>query len=366
MSELAEVIQQAEEKFTAVAPERMAYAKEAGFAVQVLENNSYLAKAARECPQSLKRAVVNIAAIGLTLNPAEKYAYLIPRNVKVGHNQWQTKVFLEPSYMGLCKLATDSGVIEWIQARAVYRNDNFVDKGLGELPEHTFNAFKERGDFVGVYCTAKLKSGDYLSEIMTEEEINAIRDKSESWKKNKSGPWADFYLEQAKKTVVRRAYKMWPRSDGMERLAQAVDLSNENEGFEQIVSAPEVKDFTGWQKTYFDQLIENNDALGMYVFKQSMCGNDASGSGASVFISLTNSFPKGEKGKYQTLVNELTKQGENQYQDISSTLEAYASNGDDLGLNETLDDLSQEVIDYIAETGSDDLRMFIKEIREAA
>lgn len=274
-NQIVEMISQAGAKFVDIAPEMNAI-KEQGFAMQCLNNNDYLMKAALSNPDSLKRAVINVASIGLSLNPAEKLAYLIPRSVKDSNKQWQTKIFLEPSYMGLCKLATDSGTIEWIQAKPVYSNDDFIDNGAGERPTHKYQAFKDRGEFQGVFCVAKLKSGDYLVEIMSAEEVNDIRGRSESFKKN-YGPWISDYIEQAKKTVVRRAYKMWPRSSGMDRLAMAVDMSNENEGFEPIQSAPSITKASAEQKSYFDKLIETNDSLGMYILRDSIIGSDLSG-----------------------------------------------------------------------------------------
>jgi len=365
---IATIIKESEDKFASVAPENMTYAKEAGFALQTLDNNSYLKQVAEGNLKSLQRAVINIAAIGLTLNPAEKLAYLIPRSVKAGQNQWESRVFLEPSYMGLCKLATDSGVIEWIQAKPVYENDDFIDNGVGEKPTHKYQAFKERGAFVGVYCVAKLSGEreEYLTEIMTEEQVNDIRGRSEQWKKSQSGPWKTDYLEQAKKTVVRRAYKMWPRSNGMERLAAAVDLSNENEGFEPMQTSPEIHQCTGEQKAYFDQLIEKNDCIKMYVLWKTMTGGNGEGAGVSVWSSLTNSFKKGEKGKYNQIVSDLINNGESKLTDYLNGLEELAASGDDAGLNELLGELPQEAIDHISEICSEDLRLFIKEIREAA
>lgn len=361
---IVQVIDETQDRFSKFCPEWINFEKEKSFAIQHLANNDYLKNAALQNTQSLQRAVVNVAAIGLSLNPAEKLAYLIPRNVKVGNNQWETRVFLEPSYVGLCKLATDSGVIEWIQARPVYENDAFIDNGVGEKPTHEYQAFKPRGEFVGVYCCAKLKTGDYLTEIMDAEAVYSIRERSESWKRSKSGPWATDFIEQARKTVVRRAYKMWPRSDGMDRLHHAIDLSNENEGFEPIVSSPALGQYTAQQKAYFDGLIEKNDALGMFVFQDSLCGSDASSPGASVYISLTHSFPKGEKGKYRQLVEMLVESGRAQFNDYLPSFEAMTQNDDVDGVRELLAELSQEAQDHILKKCSPDTASYIRSVLE--
>lgn len=201
-----------------------AFKREAGFAMQIIAGNNFLEKVAINNRQSLVDAVINIGAIGISLNPAEKEAYLVPRN---------GQVCLDISYVGLMRLATDTGQVEWVQADLVYEADHFRMVGLDKQPEHHFNAFdKSRGEPVGVYATAKLASGDYLTETMTAEEINAIRDKSQGHiafisGKARSSIWNDHWGEMAKKTVVKRASKYWPKS---ERLDQAIYHLNTDAG----------------------------------------------------------------------------------------------------------------------------------------
>ncbi len=78
------------------------YDTEAMFAMQIINKNSYLMGIANSNPASLRDAVINIASIGLSLNPATKYAYLVPR---------EKAACLDISYIGLIKLATDTGSI---------------------------------------------------------------------------------------------------------------------------------------------------------------------------------------------------------------------------------------------------------------
>lgn len=357
-NEITQIIDLTEERFKQVAPKTISYEAEKGFAMQILTNNPYLMKVAMENRASLAQAVTNVAAIGLSLNPAEKQAYLLPRSVKEG-NKWVSKVFLEPSYMGLCKLATDSGAIVWVQANCVYGHDSFADNGPGERPTHSYNAFsKDRGEFVGVYCVAKTKDGDFLTTLMTAEDINSVMERSESVKKYRQnnnqgfgGPWITDFKEMAKKTVVRLAFKMWPRSTGDERMAQAVHLSNENEGFEPIVTSPEIREFTADQKAYFDQLITSNDAIGMYVFSE--------GIERGVFTNLYHSFPKGEKGKFQQIVDGLFREGKAQFNDYAN--EINGANGDDLRVIELASELDDAALALMESKLSDEALAIIRE-----
>lgn len=194
------------------------FARESSFALQILQDSSFLAEAAMANQDSIKRAILNVAAIGLTLSPVHKLAYLVPR---------KKKVCLEISYRGFVQLATDIGAIKWAHAEVVCENDRFELRGIGKEPLHAFNPFDSaRGEVVGAYCVAKTHDGDFLTTVMSAEEIISIRDRSESFKSN-SGPWVTDRNEMIKKTVIRRAYKSWPMTDGRKRFDVAVDVTND-------------------------------------------------------------------------------------------------------------------------------------------
>lgn len=348
---VSDAVDAAQEKFQKIAPRGIDFTAERSFAVQLLHNNDYLKRAAQENPLSLQAAIINVAAIGLSLNPAKKQAYLIPRNVKHG-DRWITKVFLEPSYMGLVDIATMSGSIKWVQACLVHANDTYIDNGPGEKPAHTYEAFKPRGDVVGVYCVAKTADGDFLTATMAIDEVHAVRDRSESWKRNKSGPWATDFGEQAKKTVIRRAFKTWPKTETLDRMAAAVQISNDNEGFEPILSSPPLGQYTAEQKGYFDQLITKSDALGMFLFVQSI--------DETTFTNLYHSFEKGQKGKYQNIIDKLNQEGAALMRDIVDTINEHALSGNDLGVRENIETASDAEKAYILDHVCDEAAAIIR------
>jgi len=312
-NDLAEIIDSTEVRFEKIAPKGLSFTAEQAFAIQHLNNNAYLKKAAMENPDSLKFAMINVGAVGLSLNPAEHLAYLIPRNVKVSSNpdRYQTRVFYDPGYQGLIRLATNSGSIEWCQAQLVYFDDEFMPQAPGERPFHKYDPFEEdRGIFKGVYCVAKTHGGDYLVTTMSVLEIVEIMNRSEAYKKG-FGPWKTDKLEMTKKAVIRRAFKTWPRSNQTSTMAQAVQLSNENEGFAPIpTTAPELTQFTANEKELFDQMITGDDALGMYILSQT--------TSAQVMASLHNSFEKGSIVKYKAIVNDMLDQGRSMFCDYQN------------------------------------------------
>lgn len=193
----------------------VSYKKEAIFAMQAIERNDSLMKSSR---QSIRDAVINVASIGLSLNPALQLAYLLPRD---------GICCLDISYRGLLKLATDSGSIRYATAEVVRSHDHFVWKSRFELPDHEYSPFasdEERGPIIGVYAAAKTHDGEWLVEPMSREEIERVKAAS---KAKRQPAWDQWYGEMAKKAAIKRAQKTWPRT---ERLAKAVHVLNEHEG----------------------------------------------------------------------------------------------------------------------------------------
>ena len=172
--------------------------REMAFAVQALEANSFLAGVAERNPKSLMKAIMNIALTGISLNPVQKHAYLVPR----GGN-----VCLDFSYRGLSQLAIDAGAVLDINTQIVYERD-FFDYQQGTTPSITHKpAWGDRGSIEGVYSAALLQGGTYHIESMSLSEIEAIKRRAPSGNK---GPWVTDFGEMARKTVIKRLFKYLP------------------------------------------------------------------------------------------------------------------------------------------------------------
>jgi recombination protein RecT len=198
--------------------------REAEFAIQALTASDYAMKIATGNRQSVINAVSNIAAIGISLNPAKKQAYLVPRD---------GRICLDISYMGLMDLAMQSGSIRWAQCALVHAADDFALNGLDKQPTHKFNPFsKDRGELVGVYVVVKTSDGDYLTHCMQIADVYAIRDRSQSWKAGKSTPWKTDPGEMVKKTCVKQAYKYWPKTERLEQAIHHVNVEGEGIDFD--------------------------------------------------------------------------------------------------------------------------------------
>lgn len=219
-------IMEAEQDFTELAAidgNLVNFTRESGFAMQIIgSGGDYIQKCT---PESIRRSVINVANIGLTLNPAMKLAYLVPRKLN-----GVVTCCLDISYIGLVKIATDSGSVLAVSAIPVRMNDTFKWRGPFELPEHVFDIFapaEERGDIRGVYTAARLASGVTQIDVMRREEIDYIRQLSQASRDD--APWKAWFEEMCKKTGIKRASKLWTRT---ERLAKAEAILNEHQGIE--------------------------------------------------------------------------------------------------------------------------------------
>lgn len=180
----------------ALTDQSLTWAKECQFAIQLFQRNQKLAETAIANPTSAQNAIINVAAVGISLNPASKLAYLVPRD---------GMVCLDISYMGLLHIAQSAGVIKWGQCKLVHASDDYETLGLDKAPAHKYNPFATpdaRGAVIGGYCTVKTADGDYLTEEMSLAEIEEIRKVSKAGTSPK-GPWVNFWSEMAGKTIVK-------------------------------------------------------------------------------------------------------------------------------------------------------------------
>jgi recombination protein RecT len=196
--------------------EKITFKKEAAFACQLLAANDFLNGVAWQNQPSLINAIHNVASIGISLNPASKHAYLVPRKGVVN---------LDISYKGMLHLAISTGSILWGQCKLVRESHEFRLEAIDKAPLHKYDPFsKEQGEILGGYCTVKLHNGDFMTEVMSIDEILEIAKKSPSFAKA-SAPWKMFYSEMCRKTVVKRASKYWPHVERLDAAIHYVDTT---------------------------------------------------------------------------------------------------------------------------------------------
>lgn len=195
--------------------------REISFAKQLIASSQILQKCTVD---SVLVSVFNIVNIGLSLNPAAKESFLVPRYNKM-KSIWEAS--LQPGYVGLVKLLTDAGTIIQVSTNIVYEGDKIdMDIANGYVSHKPCLVKKNRGEKIGCYSVATLPSGLKQIEWMEMEEIYKIRDCSESWKnteKRNLSPWFNHEDEMSRKTVIRRITKYLPRSGkNLEKVNEAL------------------------------------------------------------------------------------------------------------------------------------------------
>jgi len=234
-----EIIKNQEAKFKEIAQGTLDFGKEQVFAIQQFTGNHALLNCDT---QSVQLAILNVALTGLSLNPSLAYAYLIPR---------KGKCVLDISYRGLIQIAYNAGAIKNIRVELVRANDVFkYEAGSVNRIFHEPDVFSlDRGDIIGVYSIATYINNETSNCVMARDEVEFIKSKSQAVKAGKDTIWRDWEGEMYKKTVLKRHFKMLPKS---ERLLQAVAIINEHEGIDftekeekPVIAMPKARNATG-------------------------------------------------------------------------------------------------------------------------
>lgn len=189
-------------------------------------------------PLSVCASIVQASILGLEPNSLLGEAYLIPfwnsklsvpgTNKKGGYS-----CQLMPGYLGLVKLARNSGQVSVIDAQPVHENDDFdFEKGSDTWWRHKWAKTGDRGRIIGYWAGYVLKDGAKNFEYMTVEAIEEHRDKYSQgaykthWNEEKKrkdfdldasgnkilqGPWADSGW-MYRKTPLKQVIKLMPKS----------------------------------------------------------------------------------------------------------------------------------------------------------
>lgn len=163
-------------------------------------------------PESIALSVVRVAQWGLEIGTT---AHLVP---------FKGQCTPIADYKGLIQLMIRSGHVRDVKAYAVYRNEHFrATAGARPVLEHDpIMTETARGPLVAAYAVAWLRGGHPTWEVMTRDEIDAIRKRARS---GNSEAWREHYDEMAKKTAIRRLAKRMPQSP---ELADALGIEDES------------------------------------------------------------------------------------------------------------------------------------------
>lgn len=167
-----------------------------------------------ECSQmSLLQAAIAMSELGLEPDAVRGLAYLVP---------YKGTCQLIIGYRGFIELARRSGGLKQIEARLVREKDKLdVKFGLEPRFEHVPFLDGDAGPVKLVYGIARFTDGGEHIEVMTVQEVEAIRKRSRA---ATGGPWVTDWEAMAKKTVIRQLAKWLPLSPEM---VKAIEIDDE-------------------------------------------------------------------------------------------------------------------------------------------
>ncbi|UAK38342.1 recombinase RecT [Gordonia bronchialis] len=187
-----------------------------------IRKNSDIYKAANNNPPQAMRVLMEAARLGHT--PGTDQFYLIPRgNKDLGYEDYvngrgetkkrkrQELTGIE-SYRGIISRMYRGGVVKSVIVELVRDGDQFVyNPGVHDRPQHEVDWFGDRGKVKGGYAFAVMDGGAISRVVvMSTEQINEHRARSDSWKNSwsrESSPWTTDWEAMAMKTLVRQLEK---------------------------------------------------------------------------------------------------------------------------------------------------------------
>lgn len=223
-----EVIKQSGPRFARMRTNQdIKFATECMFALELFRKSPRL----RQCTEaSVQAAVLDLAAVGLSLNPALRHAYLIPRKRNVGTREkavYEMNCCLSISYIGQKHIAEESGAVRTAWGGVIYENDEWEYKSGSEPSlHHVPNLTDDRGERIAAYAVAILHDGTKHITVVPREKVERCREFSE----NPSGqysPWVNWTDDMWIKTAFNVGAKFWPRT---ERFAKAIDVAMSADG----------------------------------------------------------------------------------------------------------------------------------------
>lgn len=146
--------------------------------------------------EKLATAMIRTAQDGLDVLNGEVYIY----------KGYSGDLTYTPSYRGMKKMAIEKSVkpISEIYAKIIHEGDTLDEEIIHGVTRINYksNILNKSKPVIGAFAVCLFKDGSQIYEVMSLEELNAVKAKSRN-----SGAWKDFPGEMQKKTVIRRLVK---------------------------------------------------------------------------------------------------------------------------------------------------------------
>lgn len=252
--DLRSMIEGAAKELSRALPEHMKPERLVRIALTSIRLNPDLAKCT---PESFLGSLFVAAQTGL--EPVAGRSYLIPFNNsrKKEDGTWHSvkECQFVIGYKGLIELFFRHEAAVSIDMQAVHENDDFTYQyGTESFLRHK-PAMKNRGEVIGYYAVAKVKSGGTVFYYLSREDAIAHGQKhSKTFDKKSSkfydgSPWAKEFDAMAMKTALIQLAKKLPLSIEVQRAIQADESSRDfRSGIQDVFDLPPTTDWIGEEK----------------------------------------------------------------------------------------------------------------------
>ena len=217
-------------------------------------------------PQSVLGAMMTSQALGLEPNTVLQHAFLLPYKRRMPKKDAAGRIETNPQgtwiweetfeaqyqigYRGFVTLFARNPRIISVDAEAIHEGDLFEHmKGSDSFLRYQ-KALVDRGELIGSFCFTAMKDGGEQATVLPLEEIQKIREKSETFKKLVSDvsqatnpkarekaegklsdtPWVMWQDDMAAKSAVKKHAKMVSLGDSTLAAAADLDSKSDTEG----------------------------------------------------------------------------------------------------------------------------------------
>lgn len=275
------------------------------------------------------------------ITDSQMMALLIVAN-EYSLNPFTKEIFAYPDKGGIVPVVSVDG---W--SRII--NENPQADGI------EFAYSEEMVDFSGHKCHAWIECSIYRKDRSRPVTVREYFDEVKR-DMNYSNPW---------KTHPKRMHRHKALIQAA-RLAFGFAGIYDQDEAERIVEAKETRPmtpkdgltepYTNTEKELFDQLLDAGDSIEMYVLNQTISEGK--------WISLYDSFEKGQKQKKKMQTNELVSEGCAMIQEISIALSDAVDANDSAAFMENISDLSTDALQLVLDKAGNEASSFYRELEK--
>lgn len=212
VDEVVKLLQSFEGQIKLALPKHLTASRMTRVLITEVRKNPKLATCDRA---SFMGAIITCAQLGLEPGSGLGQVYLIP---------YGREVQMQIGYQGMVELVERDGRVT-VTANVVYEKDFFEwEEGTQEFIKHKPHFGKDSpGEVIASYAVARYKDGRVKFRVCPLHEIEKARGNSQSGAK---GPWKTHFSEMARKTAIKRLFKILPKSP---EIARAIEIEEKSE-----------------------------------------------------------------------------------------------------------------------------------------